>query len=146
MKTINNFSGRYDYLSNFYYATFVLNGITWPTVEHYFQAMKTFDINEIEHIRSLATPGKAKREGNRVHLRTDWEDVKRNIMEEAVSAKFEQNQDLMSKLLGTGSVHIVEGNKWHDNTWGHCICNRCTNIPGKNHLGNILMYIRLNNQ
>jgi hypothetical protein len=36
----------------------------------------------------------------------------------------------------------LEGNNWHDNTWGNCLCDKCKGIEGKNLLGNILMQVR----
>lgn len=80
----------------------------------------------------------AKREGKKVALRKDWENVKLNIMEEVVRAKFSQNAELKEKLLATGAMELMEGNNWHDTFWG---VNAKT-LEGDNHLEQILMKIR----
>lgn len=49
---------------------------------------------------------------------------------------------LKKKLLETGDAELIEGNYWHDNTWGQCYCPRCKNKIGENHLGKLLMKIR----
>ena len=41
---IVEFDGEYEFLSNFYHSPFTHDGITYPTNEHFFQAMKTLDI------------------------------------------------------------------------------------------------------
>ena len=49
---------------------------------------------------------------------------------------------LREKLLATDNEELVEGNTWHDNTWGECSCERCKDIKGQNRLGKMLMQIR----
>lgn len=50
----------YYELSNFYPASFVIDGVEWPTSEHYYQAMKFPNCPEyIQLIRSCDTPNKA---------------------------------------------------------------------------------------
>ena len=63
-------------------------------------------------------------------------------MRKLVKIKFTSNSDLKNMLLETEEKELVEGNIWHDNTWGNCYCNRCKNVKGKNLLGKILMDIR----
>jgi predicted NAD-dependent protein-ADP-ribosyltransferase YbiA (DUF1768 family) len=89
-------------------------------------------------IRSSSTPGKAKRLGKRVVLRTDWEDVKLHVMRVGISLKFWYNPDLMRKLLDTGQQYLEEGNRWGDTYWG---LDLCTGV-GENHLGILLMEFR----
>ncbi len=74
----------------------------------------------------------------KVLLRSDWEQVKVQLMEEIVRAKFTQNADLAQMLLATGNRLIQEGNTWHDVFWG---VDQKTE-KGENHLGKILMKIR----
>ncbi|MDQ5911632.1 MAG: hypothetical protein QG599_3730 [Pseudomonadota bacterium] len=139
---IQSFDKQFAYLSNFFPSPILLNGQEWPTVEHVFQAAKTLDSSEQEQIRLAETPGKAKRLGQKVHLRSDWETCKHAVMVEAVRLKFSQYPELLNRLLSTGEEELVEGNTWHDNVWGDCQCPRCQNIPGRNLLGTILMQIR----
>ena len=97
--------------------------------------MKTFDINERLKISALETPGKAKRYGRKVKLRSDWEDVKISVMKQIVEIKF-SDPELMDKLIDTHPKQLIEGNNWNDRFWGVC------NGTGKNNLGKILMEVR----
>lgn len=138
---ISEFDREWAFLSNFYESEIEYEGIWYPTNEHFFQAMKTLDINTRREIAQAPTPGKAKRMGRRVVLRPDWEEVKVDVMREGLYRKFADEQ-LADWLLETDDQELVEGNWWHDNTWGNCICAKCKNIPGKNMLGKLLMEVR----
>lgn len=140
---IDFFRDDYAFLSNFHEAPFILIGVTWPTVEHFFQAHKTLSAKDRAIIYNQPTPGRAKKQGRKVELRPDWESVKFDIMSVAVDAKFLQNIALAVKLIATEDVHIEEGNTWHDNIWGNCHCTECTDIDGHNLLGEILMNTRI---
>jgi ribA/ribD-fused uncharacterized protein len=139
---INEFRGEYFFLSNFYSKPITYRGITYMNNEAAFQAQKT--LNPIEKMAfSKFDPSKAKRQGRRVSLRKDWEEIKDDIMYEICKAKFSQNEDLRDKLLATGNEYLEEGTTgWHDNYWGNCSCEKCKNIKGKNILGKILMRVR----
>jgi ribA/ribD-fused uncharacterized protein len=139
---INVFDGEFAFLSNFYPSPITdEHGITYPTVEHYFQAQKTLNIAERVAIADAETPGRAKRMGRNVALRHDWETIKIDVMRQGLEMKF-QNANLRARLLKTGSMPLVEGNTWHDNTWGDCQCGKCINTPGRNILGKLLMDLR----
>lgn len=135
LKPISEFKGNYRFLSNFWHASIVFEGVTYPTTEHAYQAAKTLDMTKRQEIAQLSTPGEAKKAGRSVDLRDDWEDVKLGIMEVINEAKF-QYPDLRDKLLATGDRQLVEGNTWGDRFWGVC------DGEGENHLGHILMNIR----
>jgi len=138
--TIANFDGKYAWLSNFAESPIEYEGIQYPTVEHAFQAAKTFDGDKRAAIAELETPGKAKRAGRNLQLRTDWEVVKMPIMFELLLLKF-ADPVLKASLLETGDCLLIEGNNWHDNIWGVCTCDNCK-CTGKNTLGTLLMAIR----
>jgi len=138
---INQFDNKYFFLSNFSKSNLIYDGISYPTVEHAFQAVKTLDISERKRIAALPTPGEAKRAGRRVSLRDDWEEVKDGIMYEILKEKF-KDPVLKQKLLDTGDEYLEEGTTWHDNYWGNCYCAKCKEIQGKNVLGKTLMKIR----
>jgi ribA/ribD-fused uncharacterized protein len=116
----------------------VIDDITYPTVEHYFQAMKTLDIEKRKEIAAAPTPGKAKRMGRQVQLRADWENIRYNVMTYAIRRKFEDSI-LREKLLATGNAELIEGTTWHDNLWGRCSCDKCSRTMSLNWLGHILM-------
>ena len=138
---INCFDGKWAFLSNFYWNEIEFEGITYPTNEHFFQAMKTLDINERQKIANCLTPGQAKRMGRQVALRSDWEEVKEDVMFLGLCLKFADEQ-LADWLVETGDEPLEEGTTWHDNEWGNCSCPKCRNIEGKNKLGKLLMKVR----
>lgn len=138
---IDFFDGEYAFLSNFYNASCIFEDKFYPTVEHAFQAAKSLDQAERDWITAAGSPGLAKRLGRRVNLRPDWEKVKFDVMEECLRSKF-ADPVLKQKLLATGDEELVEGNYWHDNTYGNCSCEKCKDIVGRNMLGNILMKLR----
>lgn len=82
MEVIDRFADEYYWLSNFENSPFTINSITFPTVEHYFQASKATSPRVFEMIRTAKTPSEAKRLGKNIALRKDWEEVKDKIMYE----------------------------------------------------------------
>ena len=78
----------------------------------------------------------AKRLGKSVELRTDWSQIKLEVMADLLWQKFIINPKLRSMLLATGDRELVEGNTWGDTFWGKC------GGVGTNHLGNLLMRLR----
>lgn len=74
--------GDYACFSNFSPHGFEVDGVYWPTVEHYFQAQKYAGTEYEEQIRQAKSPKHAKTLGQRRDwpLRPDWEDVKLDIM------------------------------------------------------------------
>ena len=130
--------GPYACFSNFAAYEFELDGVRWPTVEHYFQAQKFVGTPHVEEIRRAPSPAVAKQLGRSRSrpLRPDWEQVKDDVMRTAVLAKFEQHADIRDVLLSTGDEEIVE-NAPRDYYWG---CG--AKGTGKNMLGQILMEVR----
>lgn len=148
---IDKFEGRYCFLSNFYPCKIEHKGIKYPSVEHFYVAMKVTNMQLIngvhysavdfrEMIAKVIDPGDAKRIGRKVSLREGWDEKKLEFMNFAVREKFKDNK-LAELLLSTGDELLVEGNYWHDNFYGSCTCSKCGN-KGENHLGKILMKVR----
>ena len=77
---ITSFDGNYAWLSNFYPCFVTFEGIIYKSVEHAYQAAKTLNIYEREEIWAAKNPGRAKRLGQKAALRSDWDDVKVDIM------------------------------------------------------------------
>ena len=138
---IGAFRGKYAFLSNFYRCEIKYRGKIYPTLEHCYQSIKVIDEDLKEEIRIADTPTIAKSLGNKGKKREDWGKVKEGIMKELLLIKF-SNSHLKDMLLQTEGYALVEGNYWHDNTWGNCWCNRCKKIDGKNLLGKLLMEVR----
>ena len=144
---IESFSGRYNFLSNFYPAKIEHQGITYPTVEHYYVSMKVKNDQQIdgkfityidcrELIAKMPNPARVKQFGKIIKVRRDWDDVKLDIMLWGVREKF-KHTDLKDLLLSTGDQELVEGNTWNDTYWGIC------RGEGQNNLGKILMKVRM---
>lgn len=131
-------TNAYGAFSNFSKHSVRLDGKTWPTSEHYFQAMKFEGTIHERMVRIAYSAGEAARIGrDRGNpLRKDWESVKNNIMRKAVYAKFTQHDDLRELLLSTGDKKLVEHTE-RDSYWGDG-----GDGSGKNMLGVILMETR----
>jgi N-glycosidase YbiA len=136
---VSEFQGDYRFLSNFWPAEVVYEGITYPTAEHAYQASKSLDPEQRKKIAALKTPAEAKHAGEALKARDDWPDVKLKAMEDVVRYKFTHHDDLRAKLLATGDADLEEGNTWNDRIWGISPPN---SGQGENHLGKILMKIR----
>lgn len=137
---INKFDGKYAFLSNYHPCAVFYEGIAYPSVEHAFQAAKTLDMTQRYEIANMKTPGAAKRAGRTLNLRSDWEEVKEQVMEDCLREKF-RDTELMAKLIGTDGHFLIEGTTWHDQCWGICTCEKCGG-NGENRLGKLLMKIR----
>ena len=133
---IDSFQGQYRFLSNFWPAEIVFENLTYPSVEHAYQAAKTLSIDERKRIANLPTASEAKKEGRKLAKRPDWEQVKFQVMEECVRYKFTHHAELKAQLLATGEAELIEGNDWGDKIWG------VYQGEGENRLGKILMKIR----
>ena len=137
MNEIKGFFGEHRFLSNFWQARVVLDGMLFQTTEHAYQAAKTLDM-DLRRVMSFAdTPAAVKKLGGTVKLRADWEDVKEDVMRDLLIQKFSIDP-LMTQLLGTEDAYLEETNTWGDTYWGVC------NGIGKNKLGLLLMEVRDN--
>ncbi len=117
---------------------FMLEDKEWPTVEHYFQAMKFDDKAYQETIRLADSAKKARKLGRRrfKKLRKDWKKVKQTFMTRAVYTKCRTYSDIGNKLLETEELRLVE-NAQYDYYWG---CGR--DRRGENKYGEVLMNVR----
>ncbi|NNJ12926.1 NADAR family protein [Chloroflexales bacterium ZM16-3] len=115
-----------------------MDGVTWPTSEHYFQAQKFPDPAIQARICAAASPMEAAALGRsrEFPLRLDWEQVKDDMMYTALQAKFTQHAELREALLATGDATLIEHTTndayWADGGDGH----------GRNMLGILLMRLR----
>jgi ribA/ribD-fused uncharacterized protein len=130
--------GAYGEFSNFARFPVEIDGRTWPTTEHYFQAQKFAGAADDEEIRLAPSATVAARMGRsrRRPLRRDWEAVKLDVMRTALRAKFTQHADLCRLLLGTGDRLIIE-RRDKDSYWGDGADRR-----GRNMLGVLLVELR----
>ena len=139
---ISGFTGNFRFLSNFWKCQICYDGHVFSSVECAYQYAKC--ASEEDKFRLLTAKDdsfKAKKLGRTVEIRSDWEDVKYDIMLDLVRQKF-RSFSLGLLLTSTGQEELVESNTWHDNLWGNCECAGCEDITGKNWLGKILMTVR----
>ncbi|CAF2646036.1 unnamed protein product [Rotaria sp. Silwood2] len=125
--------------SNFYSAPIELDGHIWPTTEHYFQAQKYIaDETHFKNVLKLATPREAFNyvRTYKSAVRSDWANVKDDIMFKACLAKFEQHPQLKQLLLSTEDRTLVE-HTTNDSYWGDG-----GDGSGRNQLGITLMKVR----
>lgn len=125
------------YFSNFSCHPVELDGVLWPTSEHYYQAQKhAHNPLYMEAIRNVSSPKCAKNMACRRSLREDWAEVKDGVMRKVILAKFTQHPELTDKLLATGNAVLVEDSPI-DAYWGVG-----PDGAGENKLGRILMEAR----
>ena len=114
-------------------------GDTFPTVEHYYQAMKFQDNDPTWYaqVRDAPTPLKAREMGSsKEHpIAPDFMGNRMKYMKRALEAKF-SNKDLRNLLLSTGEKRLVEGSAVNS-YWGEGADKK-----GENNLGKLLMDLR----
>lgn len=128
---------QFGEFSNYYRSPITINNTVYPTTEHYYQAHKFLgpdctqkSIEYAKLIVSQSTPNKAKilvcqkikggpykwlkdlndiiRSNSDINIRSDWEQVKDNVMRTAVMYKFSIHGNLKDLLLSTGDSILVE--------------------------------------
>lgn len=136
MSVITEFNGKNRFLSNFFPIKIRYEGIEYPTVEHAYQAAKTFDEEKRKFLAKIEHPGRVNLLGKKITpLRADWDEVKLDVMESLLRIKFQD--DLMAaNLLATGDSMLFENSSKAGSFWG------ADNGRGENKLGDLLMQIR----
>lgn len=137
-------TGKWGFLSP--YANFPItmnidgNDYTFPTVEHYYQAMKFKASDErFKTILALQNPDDArlltKTAEYKINRRPNFDENKFKIMEDGMRAKFAQNSQAAELLKATGDAVLIKS----------CdVCYKCGfgEGSGENRMGKILMQIR----
>ena len=129
-----------------------IDGVTFPTVEHYMQWSKAklfgdaesqSKIMKTKSTKSVRTYGDKVKEFNEER----WAEVQDNLMKIALKSKFSQHPALREKLLATGDRPIAEANP-RDKYWGIGTSSTTSKAsdpskwPGKNRLGTLLQELR----
>lgn len=142
----------HGYLSNWYKSPISIDGIVFPTVEHYMMWSKAVMFGDSaisQKVMESEDPSTVKKLGRQVRnfdpLKWDANCVR--IVLEGNLAKFRQHPDLGKKLLSTGDSYLAEAADY-DKVWG---IGLSANDPrsqdmkqwnGKNYLGKILHDVR----
>jgi ribA/ribD-fused uncharacterized protein len=128
----------YGEFSNFASYPIVVDGVDWPTSEHYYQAHKYTDPDLMERVRHAKSPMEAAKIGRdpTIPKRLDWDVYKDIAMETALRAKFEQYEYLKNLLKSTNATVLHEHTK-NDIYWGDG-----GDGTGKDKLGQLLMKLR----
>lgn len=130
---------RFGGFSNFSRHPVRVQGVLWPTSEALFQAAKFPDDPAYrERIRTASSPSAAAALGRSrsVPLRSDWDDLRLDVMRWVLRLKFEQHPDLRELLLATGDALLVEHTP-RDSFWGDG-----GDGSGENWLGRLLVELR----
>ncbi len=138
MISIPYYETSYFALHNFSANAVEIDGVTYPTAEHAFHALK-FDNKELrDQIVACASPVAAFKLGKKFkpQRRSDWNDIKVDTLTDIIRKKAQQNPDVQEALLLSGDEEIVEVNP-NDDFWGSG-----PDGNGQNNTGKILMKIR----
>ena len=141
-----------QYLSALYEAPIQVEGITFPTVEHYFQWSKAKQFGDADaQAKILKTPSakSVKAYGKKVKNfdQEVWTEASERVMRTGLKAKFMQHPELLKKLRETGTRPLAEADP-RRKFWGigtsadTSKANDPTKWPGKNVMGKLLDEIR----
>lgn len=137
---IRKFDKEHKWLSNFAPCTIVLNGISYPSVEHAYMSAKSNDVRwYLKCTDESIKPGTIKKLSRGILLVSNWDAIKIEVMQECLNQKYRQ-EPYRTLLIETDDVFIQEGNYWGDTFWG---VDLNTNT-GDNRLGKLIMEIREN--
>lgn len=146
-------------LSNYFQVKITIDGVTYPSSEHYYQSQKfvyegasTKSLEYANAITSAKTPNTPKELASqkvkggykwRIDLNEtirqyqdakfnakDWDRRKDNVMRKVVFQKFFQNSSLKELLLSTYPFKLVEASPY-DSYWGEGKDKRGLNMLGK---------------
>ncbi|MFI5709556.1 NADAR family protein [Kribbella sp. NPDC051620] len=119
-----NRDGRVDAscLSQWYHAPFTVDGVRYPTAEHWMMAAKARLFNDEDSVRRILAAGhpqQAKALGREVagFSTETWHDRRVELVAEGNLHKFRQNQPLLDYLRTTGKRVLVEASPV-DRIWG----------------------------
>lgn len=155
---MNNILGFYapdqenGYLSNWYFCSFKYGRYTYSSAEQFMMAQKAAlfrDYDIFFKIIHTDDQSKIKKLGKQVANYNDdvWSRLRGPMMRRGLRAKFQQNPELMEKLLATGNMVLAECSP-RDKIWGIGLAVDDARIQdplkwrGQNLLGKVLMEVR----
>lgn len=128
----------YGCFSNFARFPIEMEGVLWPTSEHYYQSRKFESSADQQDVLLAKTPFLAAQIGRERHrsFRQDWETTKDAVMKKALEAKIHQHAEFHDILLWTCDATLIEHTA-NDSYWADGGDGR-----GRNRLGEMLMELR----
>lgn len=140
------------YLSNWYLASFTVDGITFSSMEQFMMYRKAVVFHDdaiANKILAISDVAKIKSYGRQVSNYDDnlWSGVRQIVVYEGLLAKFSQNENLKEKLKHTGDAILAEC-AVKDCVWGIGLSMSDsakldrTKWKGQNLLGYTLMMVR----
>lgn len=117
---------------------FNLEGVEWPSLEHYFQAMRFTDQAYQKRICAAGSPEAVTKLAKTwlKSKRKDWKQVRATVMTRGLYMQCQMYPEMAQALLETDDNRLVE-NSLYDYFWG---CGR--DRRGENQYGKVLMNIR----
>ena len=117
-----------EFLSNYYMCTVKIDGVTFPSVEHAYQACKCApdDSKSRRIIRECHSVYMARQLGSLINVRSDWEDIRESVMMECIHSKFALNPELQDDLLDMSNDYLVA----HTNELSNFLINVRDEIVG----------------
>lgn len=141
-KTKESFGGLSNMAAGF---PLRINGFRVPTSEALYQACRFPDLPDVQReIIAQHSPMTAKMKGkpHRKATRTDWDNVRHNIMRWCLRVKLAQHYKEFGRLLlATKEKPIVEQSR-RDEYWGAVLMQDGETLVGENVLGRLLMELR----
>jgi N-glycosidase YbiA len=131
----NNYFPYYEFC-NFSKFPFTVDKILYKTSEHYYQSKKAIHKEDELKIINCETAREAADLGRTIECKSNWEDIKTNVMYDALYYKFTNYPNLIAILINTGEREIIEDSPT-DYFWGWG-----KEHTGKNMLGKLLMILR----
>ncbi|RTL06081.1 NADAR family protein [Candidatus Dependentiae bacterium] len=135
-----NANKSYYEFTNFFASPVYVDGVIWPTSEHYYQSMKfTNNATIRQTILTKLQPRDAFNvaQANSTSVDRDWQDRSLKTMIKVVWLKFNQHETLKDLLLKTQNKTLIEDAGKNDRFYG-----AGDDYKGDNWLGCILMAVR----
>ena len=138
-------------LSNHYPCNINVNGVIYPSSEHYYMNKRALTFNDQATAAEILNETSARIVKGKLIYQIQgfdeqiWAKAKFPIMAEALLLKFGQHNSLWEALQSTNDLMLVEASP-SDGTWGAkkglCELSKQGLFSGKNHLGKLLMSVR----
>lgn len=142
------FAGQWAYLSNMYSCSFRYEGVNFSSSEQCFQYCKALhheDLMKAKDIILTNDPFKCKKKGDAIECNEEWKCLREKTLLSIIRCKFEQNNDLRNKLIGTGDRKLFEATTsqyWGTGSGLRSKATREQSSRGENRFGVLLTDLR----